>query len=157
MGDSGMDRNAFRVCLLAVVFIVGLAVCSAPARMVDVGDSVRGLVEADWIRADVEFGVDKAVVSADRVTTAQDAAGGCDGVRNGGFGFHVASGETDPWWQVDLGRAVRLDRIVIHNRTDGGTATRTRNIQVLLSKPGRDSEFRLLYQHDGKVFYGGNK
>ena len=65
--------------------------------------------------------------------TADDAAGGCDGVKNGRCGFHTASGETDPWWQVDLGRCMRLDRVVIFNRTDGNTAPRTRNIRVLLA------------------------
>jgi len=152
-----MDRFTFRLRLLAALFILCILVCSAPARAIDVGDSVRGLVEADWIRADVEFGSGETAVSTGAVTTAQDAAGACDGVRNGGFGFHVASGETDPWWQVDLGRTVRLDRIVIHNRTDGGTAPRTRSIQVLVSDSGKKSAFNVVYQHDGKVFYGGKE
>ena len=152
-----MDRFTFRLRLLVVFFILALLVCTASARSIEVGDSLRGFVEADWIRADVEFGSGETAASTGAVTTAQDAAGGCDGIRNGGFGFHVASGETDPWWQVDLGRKVRLDRIVIHNRTDGSTAPRTRSMQVLVSKSGKDSAFKLVYQHDGKVFYGGNK
>lgn len=88
------------------------------------------------------------------MTTADDAAGGCDGVKNGRCGFHTASGETDPWWQVDLGRSMRLDRIVIFNRTDGNTAPRTRNIRVLLAAADRPTEFAEAYRHDGSVFYG---
>ncbi|MHC4169622.1 MAG: discoidin domain-containing protein, partial [Planctomycetota bacterium] len=147
-----MDRYAFRLCLLAALLVLSLFISPAPARTADVGDSMRELVEADWIRADVEFGSGGngvLVPSTGSVTAPQDAAGGCDGVRNGRFGFHVASGERDPWWQVDLGRVVRLDRIVIHNRTDGGTATRTRNIQVLVGESSESLEFGLVYQHDG--------
>lgn len=153
-----MDRNTFRLhLLLAAFFILTLLACCVSARTVDVGDSMCGLVEADWIRADMEFGSEETGMSSDAVTTAQDAAGGCDGVRNGRFGFHVARGERDPWWQVDLGRTVGLDRIVIHNRTDGGTAPRTRNIKVLVSESVNGSAFRLVYRHNGKVFYGGDK
>jgi hypothetical protein len=155
-----MKKHTFRLHLLAASFMLALLVCSSPAGTVEVGGLVRELVDADWIRADIEFaaGENGASKSSTRpVTTAQDAAGGCDGDRNGGFGFHVASGELDPWWQVDLGRKARLDRIVIHNRTDGGTAARTRNIQVLLSESGEGSAFSLVYPHDGNVFYGGDK
>jgi len=155
-----MKRYTFRLHLLAASFILALLVCSSPAGTVELGGLVRELVEADWIRADIEFAFGESGASAapnGPVTTAQDAAGGCDGVRSGGFGFHVASGELDPWWQVDLGRKARLDRIVIHNRTDGGTAGRTRNIQVLLSESGKGSAFSLVYPHDGGVFYGGDK
>ncbi len=155
-----MKRYTFRLHLLAASFVLALFVCSSLAGTVEVGGSVRELVEADWIRADIEFAAGESGASAvpnGPVTTAQDAAGACDGVRNGGFGFHVASGEQDPWWQVDLGRTATLDRIVIHNRTDGGTAGRTRNIQVLLGQSAKGSAFKLVHQHDGNVFYGANK
>ena len=69
---------------------------------------------------------------AGEVTTAQDAAGGCDGIKNGAYGFHVASGQQDPWWQVDLGAVFELDRIVVFNRTDSGTAPRTRALEALV-------------------------
>jgi hypothetical protein len=153
-----MKRYTFRLHLSEAFFVLVLLVCPSLGRMIDVGDSVRELVEADWIRADIEFASGGSGASAAApVTTAQDAAGGCDGVIDGRFGFHVASGEQDPWWQVDLGRTATLDRIVIHNRTDGGAASRTRNIRVLLNESGKDSEFELVYQHDGRVFYGADK
>jgi hypothetical protein len=38
------------------------------------------------------------------------------------WGFHVASGEQDPWWRVDLGQEYRLDRVVIYNRCGGAEA-----------------------------------
>src|SRR3990172_6491163 len=116
---------------------------ATPLQAVDVGESLEALVEADWIDRDRRFGVghrpkvgrgqglDAAAVEAGKinsygVTTAQDASGGCDGVKNGRWGFHVASGQKDPWWQVDLEKVVRLDRVVIYNRTDSGKAARTK-------------------------------
>jgi len=89
------------------------------------------------------------------VTTAQDAAGGCDGIKNGKWGFHVASGETNPWWQVDLGKAYRLDRIVVYNRIDSSCAPRTSRLRILVAGPD-GKKFRQVYQHNGKPFYGVN-
>lgn len=40
--------------------------------------------------------------------------------------------EDTPWWEVDLGAVVNLDRVVLWNRTDGGTAARLVNFRVLL-------------------------
>jgi len=116
---------------------------SLPASAIDVGPPLRALIEADWLQR-----------AAGGVTTAQDAAGGVDGVQNGRFGFHVAVDERDPWWQVDLGEDCRLDRVVIYNRTDGGHAPRTRNIRIQVARAARPNEFTTVYQHDGSVFYG---
>jgi hypothetical protein len=103
---------------------------------VAVGRQLAGLVEADWIDQDEAFraeaGKPPAVPAAGAagIATWQDAAGGCDGVKTGGCGFHTASNETDPWWQVDLGQPYALDRVVVYNRTDGNTPPRTRNLRV---------------------------
>ena len=87
------------------------------------------------------------------VTTAEDAAGGCDGVKNGRWGFHVASGEQDPWWQVDLGKPCRLDRVVIFNRTDSTCSPRTSRIRVLVAAE-KGQQPAEVYQHDGTTFLG---
>ncbi len=136
----------------------------APRESHGVGGQMRRLVEADWIDADGWFALagDKANQLqananhpvAQPVTTAADAAGGCDGVKNGRCGFHTASGETDPWWQVDLGRPVQVDRVVVFNRTDAKTAPRTRNIRLLVSDAENAVDFSETYRHDGSVFYG---
>jgi len=155
-----------------------LATESAAAG-VDVGLETARLVEEDWICQDRRFEADRAMralieqkdrpVSAiparaatapaasssdfQKVTTQQDAAGGCDGGKTGGCGFHTASNEQDPWWQVDLGRTVRLDRVVVYNRTDGNTAPRTRNLRILAAgEPG--GAFVEVYRHNGETFYG---
>lgn len=119
----------------------------------DLSGTMPALVEADWIEEDRLF--QQRGRGVELVTTTEDAAGGCDGVKTGRWGFHTASGETDPWWQVDLGRVYALDRVVVFNRTDSGTAPRTRNLQVWASESGR--EFDLIYQHPGEVFYGVNE
>jgi hypothetical protein len=125
------------------------------------GATVHANVEADWIRVDRAFNAASPSGHAEAlvlpVSTAQDAAGACDGVQDGRFGFHVASSEQDPWWQVDLGESVQLDRVVIHNRTDGNTAPRTRQIRILVSEFHDDPHFKLVYQHDGRIFHGGDR
>ncbi len=124
-----------------------------PPKAVEVGDAVRAMVEADWIDRDRRFGAPGGQAKAAPVTTAQDAAGGCDGIKNGSYGFHTASAEQDPWWQVDLGKACTLDRVVVYNRTERNTAARTRNLRVLVSdRPG--GEFKVIYQHGGEPFLG---
>ena len=134
------------------------------ASAADVAPPMQALVEADWLARDAAFSPTKPAASSAKapatppaVTTAQDAAGGCDGVKNGRWGFHTASGETDPWWQVDLGKTCLLDRVVVFNRTDGNTAPRTRNVRILVAGDDGDpacKDFKLVHQHDGSVFFG---
>ena len=127
-------------------------------KAVDVGPQMQVLIRADWLDQDRRFGPAKTAEppqkNARGVTTAQDASGGCDGIKNGRFGFHVASGEKGPWWQVDLGRQYRLDRVVIFNRTDGSTAPRTKNIRILVAGDAAGKEFKQVYRHDGSTFFG---
>jgi len=136
-----------------------------PPEGADVGESVRALVVADWIDQDRRFvpssGAAGARAPADPkkvnqygVTTSQDASGGCDGVKNGRWGFHVASGESEPWWQVDLGEVAKLDRVVIYNRLDSGKAARTQHIRVLVAESCDGNDFKLVYEHNGQPFYG---
>ncbi len=140
----------------------GAAASTHPAKTSDVGHSLKALIEADWIDRDVRFSEEKngpkpggpVPAKAPSVTTRDDAAGGCDGVKNGRYGFHTASGETDAWWQVDLGQAYRLDRVVIFNRTDGNTAPRTRNIRVLVASESPARQFTPVYQHNGQTYFG---
>jgi hypothetical protein len=84
--------------------------------------------------------------------TGMDAAGAVDGIKNGRYGFHTG-GEPDPWWQVDLGSSMPLDRVVIYNRLDYAPGLHNANdIRVLLSVDG--AAWDLAYEHDGS-FFGG--
>ena len=145
--------------------VIGLWWCACLALVngsfagsVDAGASMQELIEADWVDEDGAFTVGRAEARALRspagVTTFQDAAGGCDGVKTGRCAFHTASKELDPWWQVDLGRDYRLDRVVIYNRTDGRSAPRTRHLRILTARDGDPRAFREVYRHGGDVFYG---
>ena len=87
--------------------------------------------------------------SAGGVSAQADAAGGCDGVKNGGFGFHTNQ-NNKPWWHVDLGAAAPLDRVVVYNRCT--VSERAARLHVLLSADGK--QWRTVYRHDGRVFLG---
>jgi len=152
-----MKRCIMKAGLALIVVMFAPSAGLSSARTIDIGASMRELIEADWIGQDSRFTAAKSTkldpkVNAHGVTTAQDAAGACDGVKNGRWGFHTASGEQDPWWQVDLQNEYKLDRIVIFNRTDRNTASRTRQIRVFVAS--QDREFKQIYQHNGLTFYG---
>ncbi len=106
-------------------------------------------IEADWlVQARLRYA--RTAAADDEITRAVDAAGGCDGIIDGKWGFHTSL-ERDPWWQVDLGSVQSVDRIVLYNRCDRlmGRASR---IRVLLSEDGQT--YDLAYEHDGTVFLG---
>lgn len=110
-------------------------------------------IEADWLRQDVVRNLPPSPRSRPlgKVTAPQDAAGGVDGVKNGTYGFHT-NADPEPWWQVDLGKSLALDRIVIYNRCDGNVDDRASRLKVLLSDDAKT--WNLLYQHDGTRFFG---
>ncbi len=130
---------------------------------IDAGAALRPLIQADWVQQDRRLAEANSAAGtltpAASVTTSEDAAGGCDGIKNGLWGFHVASGEQDPWWQVDLGRELRLDRVVVYNRC-GTSAARTARLRILVAGSDGDDAcktFRQVHQHDGTPFYGVEK
>ncbi len=155
---SGSNSRAIRTLAFALALATAFAHRRLPAE--DVGGQVKALVEADWIACDRRFAAARTEpgqpvkINAFGVTTVQDASGAVDGIKNGRFGFHVAVGEEDPWWQVDLGKDCRVDRVVIYNRTDGGHAPRTRHIGIQVARDGQLDRFDRVYQHDGTVFHG---
>jgi len=145
--------------------VVALAAVWANAATVVAYDDrpVPSLVEADWIDQDQAFALGAPVVTesglaeASPVTTSQDAAGACDGVKTGSLGFHTASNEQDPWWRVDLGQVFQLDRVVVYNRTDGKTAARTRHLGVSVANDATSPRFKEVYRHNGETFYGAKE
>ncbi|MBS0262154.1 MAG: DUF1553 domain-containing protein [Planctomycetes bacterium] len=65
-----------------------------------------------------------------------DAQRAIDGNTNGHYyeansTTHTRQG-ADPWWEVDLGAELPLDRIVVWNRTDGDVGGRLANFRVLI-------------------------
>jgi hypothetical protein len=108
----------------------------------------REQIEADWLRQR-EVRRTARVTGGGNVTVQQDAAGGCDGIKNGKWGFHTEH-EENPWWQVDLGKSTKLDRVVIYNRCE--LAERNSRLIVLVSDDAEN--FRQVYQHNGMTFFG---
>lgn len=84
-----------------------------------------------------------------RLRPEDDAFGGVDGIINGKFGFSTAM-EQNPWWQVDLGETVALDRLLVFN--DCEIPQRAGRIVILVSIDGRS--FAEVYRHNGTVFHG---
>lgn len=105
-------------------------------------------IEADWQRQE-ELRGPSLYPSGRPLTPEEDALGGCDGIKNGKWGFHTEF-QADPWWQIDLGQPQPLERLLLYNRCD--LAERAARVQVLLSDDGK--EWKLAYQHNGTPFYG---
>ncbi|NQT39405.1 MAG: discoidin domain-containing protein, partial [Planctomycetes bacterium] len=148
-----------RIGLLGVSLLLSVAVGSMARG--ETPDDARPVIstrqiEADWLRQEQVRWLPKtprsrpaAAVAA--MTTRQDAAGGNDGVKDGTYGFHTSQ-DAKPWWQVDLGSAVPLDRVVIYNRCDGKVEDRAARLIVLLSGDGKT--WTVYYRHDGSSFLG---
>ena len=124
-----------------------LALCAATNLWAATTNSWLQRLEEDWT-TEARLRSEAELVSQP-VTTRDDAAGGCDGVKNGGWGFHTGH-SPEPWWQVDLGATQALSRVVVWNRCEA--AERAARLRVRLSDDGRS--WRTVYQHGGTVFYG---
>jgi hypothetical protein len=116
----------------------------------------REQIEADWLREEAVRYLppsprNRPDAALSQVSTVQDAAGGCDGIKNGKYGFHTG-GDENPWWQVDLGGPMPLGKILIYNRGDGNVEDRAARLRVLLSADGKT--WKTLYQHNGSKFSG---
>ena len=103
-------------------------------------------VENDWLLQEQY----RHETRREAITTQADAAGACDGVKNGKWGFHTGLTES-PWWQVDLGERRAIARVVIWNRCDGASERASR----LMLRVSEDGEaWQRVYAHDGATFYG---
>lgn len=139
----GKLRYKTVLTLLGLIGVISAGPAQATATAITAAQ-----IEADWLRQDLLRNGGPAA-QGQAVTPEQDAVGAFDGVKNGEWGFHTEN-EDNPWWQIDLGDATSLDRIVLYNRTE--LAERNSRIIVLLSDDAKD--FRQAYQHDGTTFYG---
>jgi hypothetical protein len=133
---TSMARMFYGRCVLTIVLLL-----SATGARAD----FRADVEADWHTQllNREAGPESPP------TPETDAMGGCDGVKDGKWGFHTQS-DRNPWWQVDLGAAVPVDHVTLWNRCDA--AARNDGIVVQFSQDGR--EWKDVFTHSGSTFYG---
>lgn len=122
-----------------------LCTTSLPADE-DGNADLASVIRDDWVRQAVAQNENRPLTAED------DAAGGCDGIKDGTAGFHTQK-QQDPWWQVDLESVVPLKRIVIWNRVnDPNAGQRAKRLVVRLSADGRTWEE--IYRHDGAPFHG---
>jgi hypothetical protein len=128
-----------------------LCAACALAALASEGERSRPITVPDW-KTMVEDGWRRDAVheARSRLTPEADAAGGCDGVKNGQWGFHTAE-QDDPWWQVDLGVPGAVNRAVIWNRCDA-VAPRASNLVVLVSLDA--AAWQPVFTNDGRVFMG---
>jgi len=134
-------------CLFASLPV--LATLAAPAEK-QAAPTFHEAVEADWLTQDRVRGA--AFKAGPAVTTQEDAAGAVDGKKDGKWAFHTSE-DDPPWWQVDLGQSVAIDRVVVFNRCDGGCPERNRNTDLLVSQDAKAWE--TVYRHAGKPAFGG--
>ncbi|MCX5671118.1 MAG: discoidin domain-containing protein [Planctomycetota bacterium] len=135
-----------RTCAIVLsALVAGLAASAAFAE----SSGPAAEVEKAWLTQE-RMRQSIASPQAGGVTTASDAAGGVDGVKNGAFGFHTSQ-QDQPWWQVDLGKVQPLDRVVVWNRCTPDAA-RAWRLRILLSDDGK--AWREAYRHDGTAFHG---
>ncbi len=140
--SKGITRAVAGAAVCATLALLGAAAAAAGD-----GEAFRRRVETDWLAQERL----RQTRAAGPVTPEADAAGGCDGIRDGRWGFHTDRTPT-PWWQVDLGALRPLRRALVWNRCDGGVAARSNRLSVRLSDDGK--EWRTVYTHDGSTFHG---
>lgn len=109
--------------------------------------ALRQAIEDDWLKQAAAWRSARHPLN-----TQSDAAGACDGVKDGKYGFHTGR-EANPWWQVDLGAPTPLARIVIYNRLDYAPGLHNADIiQILTSADGKT--WTLRHDNKGKHFGG---
>lgn len=133
-----------KIFLILTLAMVSLPLMLAEATSSPSIDDWQQKLENDWLAQERLRDVNNASVN-----TRSDAAGGCDGIKNGSYGFHTDN-VFEPWWQVDLGSTRTVARVVIWNREDA--ANRAAHLMIRLSEDGRN--WKTVYQHEGKVFHG---
>jgi hypothetical protein len=131
-------RKRTTPCSLIAAFIPFACFLASDARAAPVITPQQ--IEADWLRQDELRGPPKRTASpatkTGKVTPEQDAVGGVDGHIDGLWGFHTAH-EAGPWWHVDLGRSLPIERVLLYNRTDNGMHSGD-----VAETPGQNSSMR---------------
>lgn len=125
--------------------VMGLLLTSFPLSAL--ASDFRQCIEKDWLLQEQFY---SGQFKAGSVTTQRDAAGGCDGIKNGAYGFHTGS-VSSPWWQVDLGAIHSISRVVVWNRCDG-SSNRAYYLKILVSDSG--THWKPVYSHQGAPFGG---
>ena len=124
--------------------------CFIGAASPGVAETAQDVLRRDWVRqAELRFAEEPNLRAKPSTASREaDAAGAVDGVTGEPWGFHTGL-EADPWWQVDLQAPVKLGRVVIHNRGQGGQE-RAATLILTVSADGRS--WQEAYRHGGAAF-----
>ncbi len=87
-------------------------------------------------------------------STAVDASGAVDGVKNGRYAFHTGL-EPNPWWQVDLGVRRAVGSIVVYNRLDYAPGLHNADHLVILASDDGQN-WQTCHTNGGKHFGGAD-
>ncbi|MCS7046456.1 MAG: HEAT repeat domain-containing protein, partial [Gemmataceae bacterium] len=85
---------------------------------------------------------------ASQSATAHGGAAGraIDGNKSGSYAdggqTHTPEDQPNPWWEVDLGRELPIERIIVYNRTDGNLGRRLDNFTLRVLDQDRREVFR---------------
>jgi mono/diheme cytochrome c family protein len=141
----------FLIQTLAIAGLGGSADLPADSQPLDQALPAAGLrqqIEEDWLRQ--AKSIQEASIQEEPAQA--DARGGCDGVKDGRYGFHTAQ-EPNPWWQVDLGEVMAVARVVVFNRLDYAPGLHNADrVRLLTSLDGED--WTLRHENQGKHFGG---
>ncbi len=137
-----------RRCILLAAIIIGVGCRQLRAAPAERPPEAGAGIQQDWLAEAAVRGT--GVQAAAGIATSEDALGGCDGVKDGKWGFHTNVNASPSWWQVDLGKPATISRVEIYNRCE--TPDRTAKLQLLLSADGRT--WTIAYRHDGSAFKG---
>ncbi len=146
-GKLSIVRSTAIAALAVMVATCGLTMGATPAATQ--GEPFDSRLEQEWRRQLLSAASGAKKAPAGAVLAKDDAAGGCDAIRNGGFGFHTNE-NAKPWWQVDLQEVFELDRVMVYNRCQ--VSERAANLHMLLSNDAKT--WRTVYKHDGTIFRG---
>jgi hypothetical protein len=120
---------------------------TSPRDEVVSSEGLRKSIEEDWLKY-----AESRRAARVPLTTQSDAAGGCDGVKDGRYGFHTWL-DKDPWWQVDLGEPTDLASVVVFNRLDYAPGLHNAdNLHILTSDDAKS--WNLQHDNAGKHFGG---
>ena len=147
-----MPRVFFVLVVAILVVLSGLQ----PARTGEAASLVitPQQIEADWLKQDEVPQAGQSCGTTGGLGQCHDAARtpwGCDGIVDGAFGFHTGN-DDNPWWQVDLGDVLPLEKA---GSITAATGTWKTGPDISRSCSLEDGKtWKEVYQHNGTLFRG---
>ena len=144
-----VEKQSLIICsLISSLFLTGWTFVSAAEDAIGAERFASMLAQDYALQEQLRYA---PATNGAGVTAEEDAAGGCDGIINGLWGFHTALSDS-PWWQVDLTKVQPVVRMMVWNRCDNNRSSRANRLKIRFSDDGK--MWRTVYEHDGTPFGG---